>query len=459
MAEGGAPAVNEFIPDPLDYFAPANINQAYEDRVRDKINPISGFDGRDGGSLKFIVHGTDWFLDTTEIYVAMKLQLDGATTGTSVKTPKFADIKDTQLSVINNIGHSMFQGIRVKLGNQNVNPHQFDYAYTANHQIFLTANTTAQRVTFRNAGFLADTPGEMDTGIDATTPENTGNKALYARRQKFFDENGVGEFIIKPHTGLCFADKHVPPYLDLELELIRHENPHFYLMHGATGNFKIRILEAKLWVRKLKVKLSLVAGLEKALAERRLLRFTLTESIVNTFSIPKDTLTYHNDTLFHGKIPLRIVIGTVESEAYMGDRTKNPFNFQHFRRTHTRLLKNGVEYPEPEIITNFPTGGSCPTVMEAFHVFLDSINAIYSNDGPEITLEDYPRGYFLTSYNMAPDGRGALDVHNSAYKPSNIRLELKFGAALAKVVQLIVYAEVLTQVAIDYKRTVAVTQQ
>ena len=90
---------------------------------------------------------------------------------------------------------------------------------------------------------------------------------------------------------------------------------------------------------------------------------------------------------------------------------------------------------------------------------MTSVNAAYSRDVPQISKAEFKDGYFLTNYNMSPDGESALDLHNSAYKPSNIRLELTFGTALTGVVEMLVYYEVITQMTIDYKRKVTVMQQ
>lgn len=451
-------ASNEIVPFNLDFFSVENYVNAFEDRVRDKIYPTSGFEARDGGSLKFMIHGTDWFLDLSDSFVVMKLKLIGKNSAN--KTPTFTDLKDTKLSVVNNIAHSIFQNIRVKVGNQIITFNDTDYAYKSYLQILLNGNKDAHNRYFRCTGFLKDTAGKMDGMIDGTTVENTENKPLYQRRKDFFSGTGAtGQFIMKPHTGICFASKLIPPYMDVEFELVRNENPDFYLMHsGAVGDFRIQILDAKFLVRKYKVKVALVAGLERAMAEGKLLPIKYIDTISNTFSVSKDIFNYHNDTLFQGRIPLRIVIVAVESEAYMGHRNKNPFNFQHFKRTSCRLLKNGTEYPDPEIITNFPDGSDA-TCMEAFHHFQEAQNAAYSRDVPEISLEEYPNGYFITDYDMSTDGNGALDIHNAAYKPSNIRLEMKFGAALASVVQLVILCDVINLLTTDYKRVVNVTQQ
>lgn len=457
--------VNEIIPEPLDYFSPVHVNQAFDDRLQDKINPLSGNEATNGGTLKFRVVGTDWFVDLADSYISLKLKLTG--TAPNNRDGKIADLRHTQLSVSNLIAHTIFQSIRVKLGNQVITYNDTDYAYKSYLQILFNGNKESHENYFSVAGFMKDDAGQMDAMIDGTDVNNTTNKGLLNRRKEFFsDNNAVGEFIIKPHSGIFFMDKLIPPYLDIEIDLVRNENPNFYLMQAANSNFKIQILEAHFNVQKYRIAVPIVAGLERALATKnesplhpqKVIKLNLTDGCISTFPISIGTTNYHNDTLFQGKIPSRIIIGLVDSEAYMGSRDKNPFNFQHFKRTNIKLTKNSTEYPEPEEITSF-ADGTDPKRMHSFHQLLKSINAVYSKEVPVINLKEYTNGYFLTSYNMSPDGNSSLDPHNAAYKPSNIRLELKFGTALPAAVQLIVYYEVFNQITVDFRRNVTVTQQ
>jgi hypothetical protein len=170
------------------------------------------------------------------------------------------------------------------------------------------------------------------------------------------------------------------------------------------------------------------------------------------------TTYYQNNSLFNSLIATRIIIGMVDAEAYTGKNVLNPFNFQHFQRTHIRLMKNGVEWPEGEQITNFSTGVP-PSYIMAHYFFLSSINCVYNRDVPPISFKEYANGYFLTSYNMSADGVSAMNPYSAAYKPANIRLEIKFGTQLGRAVQVIVMTENINQMTIDYKRNVTIQQQ
>jgi hypothetical protein len=459
--DSSSDTIIETVPEAIDYFAPITVNDSYEDRLFDRINPTSGFDGRHGGSLKFYQHASDWFTDLSDSFVWFKLRIVGK--DEQNKSVSFNDFKDTKLTVINNIAHSIFSQIRVKVGNTTISYSDADYPYKAYIPILLSGSNESHDVYFRrHAGFIKDTAGHFDTlNVDGDLAK-AKNKGGYNRRKELFSANdAIGEFMMKPHSGIFSSGHYLVPYLSFEIELVRNENPNYYLLYDGSqdkSSFKIEILDAAFFVRKYKFKVPPMAGLELALAKGRLVKFNIPETCITTFTIPQGTTFYQNNALFNSLIATRIIIGMVDAEAYTGKNTLNPFNFKHFNRTHIRLLKNGVEWPEQEQVTNFNTGSDPSYIMAHYH-FLNSLNCVYTRDVPPINYYEYANGYFLTSFNMAPDGVSAMNPHNAAYKPANIRLEIKFGTQLPQAVQVIVYTEVINQMSIDFKRNVTVVQQ
>jgi hypothetical protein len=243
---------------------------------------------------------------------------------------------------------------------------------------------------------------------------------------------------------------------------VRNDNHNFYLIHDGAQpgtDFKIEILDAAFFIRKYKFTFPAMIGIERALVDdKKMLTYNIPETCINTFTIPQGTTFYQNNSLFSSLIATRIIIGMVHADAYNGAKELNPFNFQHFQRTHIRLLKNGLEWPEQEQVTNFTTGASPSYIMAHYH-FLNSLNCVYNRDVPPISYKEYADGYFLTSFNMSADGVSGMNPYSADYKPANIRLEIKFGTALTHSVQVIIFTEIINQMKIDYKRNVTVTQQ
>jgi hypothetical protein len=159
------------------------------------------------------------------------------------------------------------------------------------------------------------------------------------------------------------------------------------------------------------------------------------------------------DDLFMGKTPKHVIIGMVETEAYHGNSAKNPYNFKHFNVSKIGLYKDGMPYPCPVLKPDFTK----KLFGETFLCFLKSLGAINSNIVPAIKLDEYSQGYTLYSFDMSPDQSQSVVPASMLKMSSNIRLEMKFGEALAKNVTLIVYAVFENLMEISKDRRVKVT--
>jgi hypothetical protein len=242
--------------------------------------------------------------------------------------------------------------------------------------------------------------------------------------------------------------------MDIEIELLRHPSSSFYLMHIAGAKFDVEITKAFLHCQKLHVIPDYVAGIEEMLRKNNEnIIFPLNDAYVGNFVINSGVYNYHNDTLFLGRIPKRIIIGFVTSEAYNGSPTKNPFNFQKFDIQYVRLTKNGVDYPHPPLIIDWDSN----QYKQAYHYLCSSVQGDYNDAVLNLTPSEFSQGYTLFSYDMSPDQRGSVDLHNAANKPSQIKFEIRFKTPPANPIQMIVYFESDTILSFDYKRNVMVT--
>jgi hypothetical protein len=77
-----------------------------------------------------------------------------------------------------------------------------------------------------------------------------------------------------------------------------------------------------------------------------------------------------------------------------------------------------------------------------------------SNQGLQITHEDYIKGYFMLLFDLTPD-LAASERHASHPDNGHIRVELKFTKALPDPVTCVLYLEFENSVRIDLQRTVS----
>lgn len=450
------------IPQFFHFYEQPIIQDIVDFGYTDTLNPQSGFEARTSGNLKFLISGNDSFVYLAKSFVKVKFKLTGTAklSGGNISTA-YEKIDKSGLSVVNNIAHSIFRWIRVKLGNQIITLGDGDYPYKAYLQLLCNTSREAQDTYFRVTGWKKDKAGHMDAGIpDTDVASKSSNPALHDRRSEFFTlTDGIGEFTFKPHTGINFINKAIIPFVDIEFELARHDNPHFFLkskIDDASSSYNIEILDAKYYVQRFKNTVRFVSDLEKMLEQHPIV-YRIRDGHINTCTIPANTSNYSNENLFHGQIPRRILIAFVSTAHYNGDRTKNPFNLQHFNISSLRILKNGLEYPYPETLTDFKN--TPQSFIEAYHRMMMSFGADYNDHVVSVTPYEYANGYFFYSFYMAPDQESGSDLNNLSNKPSQIRIELRFAENLGEAVQMLVYYESDSTVSIDHLRRVVVEHQ
>lgn len=451
------------VPDIFHFWETQMIQDVIESSYIDRINPVSGYEGRSGGDLKFIIDGSDTCIDLNKSFIYFKLGLKGK----AKYTPKSGtatdhDIKydgatganylQTKLSVVNSIVHSIFKSCEVRLGGQVITLADTDYGYNTHFQILVNVTEESQNSYFHVIGWKKDTEGKFDDLVE--------NKALAYRRGTFFTHNeGIGEFIMKPHTGLCFLKKVIPPGLPIELKFTRHSNPNFYMMGNTkdmTWDWDIEILEAKYDVQRYKTSNQFAGDFEKMLKEHSLL-LNIPDSHIHTCTISPSVQNYTNDSLFRGIPPTRILIAFVATDSYNGALDKNPYSMHHFKVQSMRLMRNGLDYPGPAIVTNFETVPY--SFMQAYNRVLLSMGADYNDHSLALTPNQYANGYFFYSYTMNPDQESGSDSSIAPLQPCQLKIEVRFAKNLDNAVQMIVYSESLTRVSIDSTRRVLVTHR
>jgi hypothetical protein len=395
------------------------------------------------GVLDFVVEGnSEHVIVPSKTYLKIGLELTGK--GTRKDGTEFVTVGTAaHASTVNNLFHSVFETVEVYVANELITKNDKHYGYAGLLQTLCNYNEDAWKTYFQLTGWAKDTAGQMDK----ITGENSG---IAERRALFKGDPAKAELIGKIFSPLFFQEKVLPTQVPLRVVLKKKSND-FVLMHEE-GSFEIRITDAVLMVQKVKPVPGLVQSYVQMMEEGNPIPYFLNSPSVNFYTIESGSSQFMRDNLFLGRVPERIVIGMVETDAYHGRPTKNPYNFQHFGLTEICLYKDGVPYPRPMIKMDFEN----EVCSDAYHHFMTSLGGSCTRDVPMITMAEYMNGYTLFSYDMSPDQMGSLNPGTLLNMNSNIRLEMKFKKSLTANITLLVYYQIgqLMQIHRDRRVTI-----
>jgi len=152
----------------------------------------------------------------------------------------------------------------------------------------------------------------------------------------------------------------------------------------------------------------------------------------------------NHEKLFSGQIPTRIVVGLVRNDAFNGQTTLNPFNFQHFNLSEISEYSDGQQQHGIKPLTFDFTNG---LFVRRFNTLFSGTEKLFVDEGNSLT-----RGYALYVFDLTPDL--AEDDHFNLSKQGSVRLVLKFAEALEQPVTVIAYAEFENVIEIDRNRNV-----
>ena len=147
------------------------------------------------------------------------------------------------------------------------------------------------------------------------------------------------------HVDVFNQSKYMLNGVTMKVRMTRSKDS-FVLMakSDVTESFKVDILSAKLFVRKLKITPSLCLAHERIL-QQKTAKYPITRVECKVIHLPQGQKSFTHDNLFLGQLPKRIVLGLVDNRAFNGDISLNPYNFQHCNLNYLAVHLDGQQVP------------------------------------------------------------------------------------------------------------------
>ena len=321
----------------FDYFSEQNT----QNMIRDGVMSYVAGDLKTEGQVTITVDDSPHYLDLSkaQLYVKIKVYKYNKDDDSSEVKPALKD-SDT-VSLCNNTLNSLFSQIDLYINDTKVES-KMQYGLQSYIQDLLNYNIEAKNTSLQSQGWYNDTAGEMDNIIfirDTTKTNQTFNQGLVNRR--LILGNGEVEFLGAPHLDLFTNGKYLLNQTKMSLVLTNQSNN--YVLIGS-GDYKIKILKAGLYIKKLNVNDELQNAvnirLEKSFANYEIKATKVITKKINTSGKSESI------KICDGIIPKTVILAIGDYEGtVVGKLDRNPFNFYHHNLKSINLQENGGSYP------------------------------------------------------------------------------------------------------------------
>ena len=415
--------------------------------------------------MKFSVQALEDYVDLNRSYFVVDLRLStSGQNGIVADANAASDANNTKFTyAVNNLAHTIFKQINVRFNGTLMTEQTDTYPYSAFLQTLLNYNRDDGETLLAPQGwvnFLNVTPTLAATGVNDDICTTNG----YAHNDSHplktltvpFYGNNVVRMIMRPYLPMFHTGKVMVPGVEMNFEFHFH-SPDFYtfatLTSGTGAKAYVRLREEDVDITLHLCRLSLNPDIYSTLEGERKLRkqvvkYPVVSDQIRTFSFNGATTVWMEDNLFLGRVPQRMIVGILDSTAFNGTKEKYPFSFQSKGVTSIRQFIEGEEYP---YVTLEFAGNNTLKDWEGYRRFLDAAGSVAKHREFMVKPDEWGHNKNCTLYmwNNVPSGNADGPKLNPK-QTGNVRLEIKFRAALNANITILVWGEFESVIYIDH---------
>lgn len=412
----------------LDIFTTPPTQNSIESGSTSCFRPMSALSG--SAPIEFVVSGSgDEYIDLahTTLHIVAKIVID----------ERLEANAQPDVAPINNWLHSMFSQVDIYLNQKCITPPSNNYNYRAYIENLLNYTESAKQSHLTSGMWYKDSAGKMN---DVTNEGHLKRKILTSK-------GSLIELYGNLHCDIFNQDKFMLNGVEMTVKLIKAKNE-FHLF-GQT-NAHVEIVDANLFVRKVKINPSILIAHARALNVTSA-KYPITRVEIKSITISADVRSKSIDNLFLGQMPKRCVIGMVDSAAFNGSLNLNPYNFEHFDYNYLALYLDSVQIPAKPLTPDFANN----QYTRSYYTLFEGTGVYFADTGNGISLNEYAEGYCLAAFDLTPD-LSCNEPHWNIIKSGSLRAEIRFEKPLPKTITLIIFAEFDNVIEVDKNRNIII---
>ena len=397
------------------------IQTAIESSSWDKISPETNWISNE--SIDFTIPGSSThYIDMSQIQLYLRFQV--------LATANDGQVVDTKnVSLTNNTLHTLFKNITTLIEDKLIASDNNMYhmrAYIENNYGY---NAEAKKTLLRGDGWFKDS-GNFDL-VDSEGVGQTfvASQPGFVERKKWILNKNTVELCGNLHLDISTADKLLFSGNTIKLSLTKNDNKVIFC-GSDSKDYYIKFLSAFLLVRRVVVALSIMLAHANALLKMPA-QYPYKRVIVKHLNGTAGS-NVGQFSVYTGTLPVRVLVGFVDTDALTGNYKKNSFNFKHFKIQEIEFKINSVVAPYSKAIEcNFDK--NC--YFQAYTTLFKNIK-----DAPcDINYDEYANGNTLFAFNLSPDL--CTQEHTSLIQTGSLYLDVKFAETPTTAYSAVFYLE------------------
>ena len=296
--------------------------------------------------------------------------------------------------------------------------------------------------------FYKDTARKMDIANPTLAAANA-NLCL-KERYVFSHKSGILEMAGPLCCDVFRSERLLLSFVDLKEILNRNVNEFCFMASEHDADYRVKLTEAYLKIRRVKVSPSMSIAHELALKKGPAI-YPVRHVKCKTFIIAAGNPLLRKDNLYNGLVTKTFVFGKVDSAAFNGDYKKNPYNFKIFTTSFLGITVNGEEVPFKPLQLSYTAAN--PRYIKAYLPMFSGTGKLFYDSGNDILRTDFANGYALYAADLTSDMSGSSD-HFNAVQRGNLALDIRFTNAPTTATSLVCYGEFENTIHIESERNV-----
>ena len=295
---------------------------------------------------------------------------------------------NTDVSFVNNIGHSWISSIELFFNDKNViDQSTQSYAYKSFIENCLSYSNHKKESDFAGSYWL-------DDDDDYDKYKQSESKALDKRRKLLEgDDHNKGYFAINLNIDAFKSPIYLFPGVNIKLKIHKAKDTFFLLSDGKKAVFQIK---------KLNMRFRLVQAQESFVNQAKAIGLgtsspafiPFTQTKIRSYLCVREVSSFNWTNCIRGVIPHQVIVAFVDHQGYTGNYKKNPFAFENFGIQKINLKVNGTSYPASPYNIDFENGD----FMEIYDDMLRSVGFSEINESAGISKSEFRSHKFFTIF-------------------------------------------------------------